>query len=102
MPKSSPLMEVVCPCCEAKLKIDPVTTSVITYEEKRKPAPVEDFQAAIKNLKGEAAKRDAAFERSVAANRNQQEVLGKKFDELLKKAKTDPTSGPPKKPFDFD
>lgn len=102
MPKSPPLMEVICPCCEAKLKIDRVTEAVITYEEKKKPPTVEDFQAAVKNLKGEAAKRDAAFERSFAANKNQQEVLGKKFDELLKKAKTDPSSGPPKKPFDFD
>ncbi len=96
------LMEIACPCCEAKLKVDIVTEAVITYEAKKKAPPIEDFAKAIQNLKGEAARRDAAFEKSFAATKNQGEVLNKKFDELLKQAKADPTQGPPKKPFEFD
>ena len=96
------LMELTCPCCEAKLKVDIPTEAVITYEEKKKAPPIEDFAKAIQNLKGEAARRDAAFEKSFAATKNHGEVLNKKFDELLKQAKADPVKGPPKKPFEFD
>lgn len=96
------LLELTCPCCEAKLKVDIVTESVITYEEKKKAPPIEDFAKAIHNLKGEAAKREEAFQRSFQANKNQGEVLNRKFDELLKQAKADPVKGPPKKPFEFD
>lgn len=84
------------------MKVDIVTEAVITYEEKKKPAPIEDFAKAVQNLKGEAAKREAAFQKSFAATKNQGEVLNKKFDELLKQAKADPHQGPPKKPFEFD
>ena len=84
------------------MKVDIVTEAVITYEEKKKPAPIEDFAKAVQNLKGEAAKREAAFQKSFAATKNQGEVLNKKFDELLKQAKADPHKGPPKKPFEFD
>lgn len=57
------LMEIQCPCCEAKLKVDIVTESVITYEEKE-GAFLEDFEQAVKNLKGEAAKREDAFQKA--------------------------------------
>ena len=68
------LMEIACPCCEAKLKVDIVTEAVITYEAKKKAPPIEDFAKAVQNLKGEAARRDAAFEKSFAATKNQGEV----------------------------
>jgi len=96
------LMEITCPCCEAKLKVDIVTESVITFEEKKKASTVPDFEKAIQNLKGEAARRDEAFEKSFAATKKQGDILSKKFDELLKQAKADPVKGPPKKPFEFD
>jgi hypothetical protein len=96
------LMEITCPCCEAKLKVDIVTEAVITYEEKKKAPAIEDFAKAVQNLKGEAARREEAFQKSFAATKNQGDVLNKKFDELLKQAKADPKKGPPKKPFEFD
>ncbi|MBZ2183917.1 MAG: hypothetical protein K7J46_04335 [Bryobacter sp.] len=96
------LMEISCPCCEAKLKVDIVTQAVITFEEKKKAPPIEDFAKAVQNLKGEAARREEAFQKSFDATRNQSTVLSKKFDELLKQAKADPQKGPPKKPFEFD
>lgn len=95
-------IEVQCPCCEAKLKIDPVTQAVITFEEKKKAPVIEDFNKAVQNLKSEAAKRDEAFEKSLQANKNQADIFNKKFDELLKKAKSEPDAKPPRKPFDLD
>jgi ABC-type transport system substrate-binding protein len=96
------LMEIQCPCCEAKLKVDIVTESVITYEEKKKAPSLEDFEQAVKNLKGEAAKREDAFQKSFAATKNQGDVFNKKFDELLKQAKSKPDSPKPRKAFDLD
>jgi predicted nucleotide-binding protein (sugar kinase/HSP70/actin superfamily) len=95
-------LEVLCPCCEAKLKIDIVTEAVIDYEEKKRGPAIEDFSKAVQNLKGEAARREEAFQKSFQATKNQGDVFNKKFDELLKKAKADPSQGPPKKPFDLD
>ena len=47
--KPSGLVEVQCPCCEAMLRIDIETKSVITHKVKEKPAPVEDLSAAVLN-----------------------------------------------------
>ena len=51
-------------------------------------------------LKGEAGRRDEAFRKSFEAEKNQGQVLNRKFDELFKKAKADPEFG--KKPRDID
>ncbi|MDZ7639854.1 MAG: hypothetical protein U5J83_16655 [Bryobacterales bacterium] len=40
---------------------------------------------AVADLKNEAARREAAFQKSAEAERKQADVLSKKFDELLKK-----------------
>ncbi len=96
------LMEIQCPCCEAKLKVDIVTESVITFEEKKKGPAIEDFAKAVQNLKGEAAKREEAFQKSFRATKAQGDVFNKKFDELLKQAKEKPDALKPRKAFDVE
>lgn len=98
----SDLIEVRCPCCEATLRIDPQLQAVIAHEEHRKPAPIEDLQAAVQKLKGEEARRGEVFQKSVDQQKSHQQVLSKKFDELLKQAKETPEKLTPKRPFDFD
>jgi predicted nuclease with TOPRIM domain len=99
--QSAPLIEVHCPCCEARLQVDSATGAVITHKEKPKPAPVEDLKAAVARLKKEESERDEKFRKQVERERQNQEILNKRFDELLKQAKADPEKGPPKRPFDF-
>ncbi|MFN3324594.1 MAG: hypothetical protein ACK5AZ_13945 [Bryobacteraceae bacterium] len=96
------MFDVVCPCCEATLRVDPATRSVITAKAKEKPPAVEDLQEAVKRLKGESARRDEAFRKSMETHKSQQAVLSRKFDELLKQAKSDPDQGPPRKDIDWD
>ena len=96
----SELFQVTCPCCQSELKIDGGLRAVISHEEPVKPAPIEDLAAAVAKLKGEAGRREDAFQKSFAAEKNQGQVLNRKFDELLKQAKADPEFG--KKPRDFD
>jgi hypothetical protein len=98
---SAPLLEVRCPCCEATLQVDAATGAVITHKEKPRPVPVEDLKAAVARLKQEESERDEKFQKQVERERQNQGLLNKKFDELLKQAKADPDKGPPKRPFDF-
>jgi hypothetical protein len=94
------LIEVKCPCCDSTLKVDPELRVVISHEEPVKAKPIEDLKAAVANLKGEAGRREEIFQKSFVANQNQGQVLDRKFDELLKQAKSNPEFG--KKPREFD
>lgn len=99
----SSLFEVQCPCCHATLKVDPATQAVITYQQQEdKPHLVEDLTVAVQRLKGEAARREDAFQKSFAEHKSRKDVLNKKFDELLKQAKEEPVDKPPARPFDLD
>lgn len=103
MAKKKPeLIEVRCPCCEATLRIDTQLGAVIAHEEHRKPAPIEDLHAAVQKLKGEEARRGEVFQKSMDEHKSHQQVLNRKFDELLKQAKETPDKLTPKRPFDFD
>ena len=94
------LFEVKCPCCQATLKIDGELRAVISHEEPVKPPSIGDLHEAVQKLKGEAGRRDEVFRKSFETEKNQGSVLNRKFDELLKQAKSDPEFG--KKPRDFD
>ena len=93
------LFEVNCPCCEATLKIDGELRVVISHTEPVKKPAFEDL-AEVAKLKGAAGRREEAFQKSFAAEKNQGQVLNRKFDELLKQAKENPEFG--KKPRDMD
>src|SRR5580658_7011193 len=94
------LFQVTCPCCQSTLKIDPELRAVISHEEPVKPPPIEDLAAEVAKLKGAAGRREEAFQKSFAAEKNQGQLLNRKFDELLKQAKENPEFG--KKPRDID
>ena len=96
------LIEVRCPCCEAMLQIDPELKAVISHVEHKRPAPIEDISVAVQKLKGEEARRGEVFQKSFDEHKGHQKVLERKFDELLKQAKENADTAPPKKPFDFD
>lgn len=96
------MFEVVCPCCSATLHVDPETRTVIHHKEPEKKPLIEDLQVAVQQLKGEAAKRNDAFEKSFASHKSADKVREKKFEELLKLAKEDKSDAPPKRAFDLD
>ncbi|MBY0505389.1 MAG: hypothetical protein K2X03_15860 [Bryobacteraceae bacterium] len=95
--------EVTCPCCQATLKIDPELQAVIHHQPLAKPAsPMEDLAEAVQKLKGAAARREDAFQKSLSDVKNRESLLNRKFDELLKSAQADPDTGPPKRDLDWD
>jgi hypothetical protein len=93
---------VTCPCCQAELHIDPATSAVIRHKEFEKPRELSDIEAAVARFKGEAGRREDAFQKSVADHKVRQDVLSKKFDEMLRLAQEDPDAPPPKRDIDFD
>lgn len=99
---SSPLIEVACPCCGSTLQIDPETRAVIYHKEPERKPIIDDLQAAVRGLKGEAEKRNELFEKSFASHLSADKVREKKFEELLKQAKEDKSGAPPKRAFDLD
>jgi len=97
--KPSAIVDVQCPCCHAKLRIDPGLAEVIAHEPPPRVAPDVNLSDADNILERQAAAREDKFRQSWEAEKKKEDVLTRKFEEALKKAK----EGPAEKPVrDFD
>ena len=94
-------IEIVCPCCQARLTIDPVLKAVLHHEAPAKTTTNMNLQEAVGALKAEASRREAQFQQALAAEREKGKVLERKFEESLKRAKED-RSPPAPRPIDLD
>jgi hypothetical protein len=99
---SSAIFEVGCPCCGAVLKIDPDTHAVISHVAPVKPKTFSDFDAAAKAMRDQEGRKESLFQQAVAAEKNKADLLEKKFQEAVKKAKESPEEGPMIRDFDLD
>jgi hypothetical protein len=103
MPKSSSdPFEVACPCCTAVLKVDPATRAVISHIAPVKPKTFADFEAAAKAMREQEGRKESIFRQAVDAEKNKADLLEKKFQEAMKKAKETPDEGPRIRDFDLD
>ena len=102
MPKANPAFEVTCPCCNAVLKVDPETKAVIAHTAAVKPKMFEDMEAAARAMKEQDSRRDSIFRQSVENQKHASDLLEKKFQEALKKAKESPDTGKPIRDFDLE
>ena len=91
-------LDIVCPCCDALLKVDPGTNSVI-WADKKKPKP-KDFDDLVRRVGSRRSVLDQKFARSVQQTRHASEILDKKFEEARKRAESD--DKPPPHPFEND
>ncbi|HEY6200345.1 MAG TPA: hypothetical protein VI231_17205 [Candidatus Binatia bacterium] len=87
-------IQVVCPCCNATLTIDPVLAAVLEHKLPVKPPPVAHLKDAAQLVKDEAARRDEKYQQLAEAEKNKGKVLDRKFQELLKKAQEEPITKP--------
>jgi hypothetical protein len=99
--KGTGMFDVICPCCQAELKIDPETRAVITSKAAEKPRELANIEVGLDRLRGAAARREEAFQKSFEAEKKQPEILARKFDELFKKALENPDEPPPKRDIDL-
>src|SRR5512140_2194276 len=94
--------ELTCPCCEAILKIDPDTKSVIAHTAKAVPKTFLDMEDAARAMRERDSRKESLFQQSVEAEKNKSDVLAKKFDEAVRRAKETPDTGKPLRDFDLD
>jgi hypothetical protein len=94
-------LNVVCPCCQAKLVVDPMFGAVLSHEAPVKAGPNVDLTHAEKILSDQQKQREDKFADSWFQESNKEDILAKKFEEAMKKAKDAP-AGKPIRDFDLD
>jgi len=92
-------IEVTCPCCHSRLTVDTHLGVVLSHVAPVKAAPEVDISDAARILADQAQRREDKFRDSWDAERNKEDVLARKFEEALKKAKEQPVEKPVR---DFD
>jgi hypothetical protein len=95
---SAPL-HVECPCCATKLTLDRETGDVLA-EERPRIDPTKTFEKAMTEVREGGQKREDAFTKAADRTRRSEDLLGKKFEEAMKKATKDDT--PLRNPLDWD
>lgn len=100
MPKLPSEIEVACPCCGATLVVDPALGRVIRHEEPERGDKPE-LSEAERILAEEASRREALFQKSVAAEKSRGDALSRRFEEALRQAQTEPITKPTRD-FDLD
>ncbi|HEY7791751.1 MAG TPA: hypothetical protein VIC33_14655 [Vicinamibacterales bacterium] len=100
MAKLESEFDVKCPCCGTTLVIDRNLGRVVGHHDLPKGDRPE-LSDAQRILEQEAARREAIFNQSVAAERTRGDSLSKRFEEALKQAKEEPITRPERE-FDLD
>lgn len=93
--------EIVCPCCGAKLTVDPRLAKVLFAEPAVKPHD-RDIDHAAELLAQDAERRDSLFQKSVADEKSKSDVLDRKFEEALRKSRSEPAAPRPLRDIDLD
>jgi hypothetical protein len=89
-----------CPCCQSTLIVDSNLRRVVRHEEPvRGDRP--ELSDAQRILADEAARREAMFQQSVAAEKGRGDALSRRFEEALRKANDEPITKPTRD-FDLD
>lgn len=100
MAKLKSEFEVTCPCCAATLVVDGNLQRVIRHSEPPS-GPKPELDDAHRILAEQAARREAIFQQSFAAEQSKDDALAKRFEEALKQAREEPVTKPTRD-FDLD
>lgn len=84
------------------LKIDSATKAVIAHTAAVKPKMFGDIEEAARAMKEQDSRRESIFRQSVEAQKHASDLLEKKFQEAVKKAKETPDTGKPIRDMDLD
>jgi len=99
--RESATLEVVCPCCGARLKIDAELGKVIHHAAPPKHTKSPDIDHAAQLLEKEKARREALFQQSSEEEKVKSQLLERRLAEALKKSKDEPIT-PPTRDIDLD
>ncbi|MCF8720227.1 2-nitropropane dioxygenase [Nitrospina gracilis] len=91
-------IEILCPCCEAKLQVDQKTGQVVWKEEKKKP--VGNLSDMVKDLDRHRKEAESLFKKQNEIEKDRSRLLDEKFKEAQKHVDKD--SSKPLRDFDLD
>jgi glutaredoxin len=100
-PKKTAVFEVACPHCHASLKVDAEVGAVISHRAPVTPKTFSDMEEAARAMREQDERKESLFRQSVEAQKHQADLLEKKFQEALKRAKETPDA-PKIRDFDLD
>lgn len=90
-------LTVTCPCCQARLVVDPVSGLVVHSEAKKGSY---SFDEALQQERRRKAKSDELFNKAFEDEKERQKSLEEKFQEALRSK--DELDEPPPRPWDLD
>ena len=102
MAKKDAAFEVGCPHCGALLKVDAAVKAVIAHTPPAVPKTFADLEEAARAMHQQDSRKEALFQQSVEAEKHKADLLEKKFQEAVKRAKETPDTGRPLRDFDLD
>ena len=91
--KGGPL-EVTCPCCEARLSVDPASGVVVGSEKAAHARAGVDLKDARQVLEQETARIHERYEQIVQTEKGRGAVLDKLFKTHIEKSKDEPAPRP--------
>ena len=85
------------------MKVDAEARAVIAHTSAELPKTFNDLDEAARAMHEQEGRRDSIFRQSVDAEKQRGDLLEKKFQEALRRAKEDPDAGKPLiRDFDLD
>ncbi len=93
-PKKINEISVECPCCNARLYVDPELQKVLSHDPPPEKRSGLDLDHAASMLKEQAERREAIFKQSSDDVKKQSELLARKFAAALEKSKDSPVEKP--------
>jgi hypothetical protein len=93
--------DVRCPGCQARLTIDPEVRAVIAHAPPPRTGPAASLDKAMAGVRAQQAAREARFRQAAEAEKTREQLLARKFEAGLKRAKDDPDPPGPR-PIDLD
>jgi predicted amidophosphoribosyltransferase len=93
-PREKSALEVTCPCCGARLKVDAELGKVVHHTPPPRHAKAPDIDHASQLLEKEKARREALFQQSSEDTKTKSQLLERKFEEALKQTKDEPVTRP--------
>jgi hypothetical protein len=96
------IFEVECPCCGATLEIDAENGLILSHKPPESVVGPHDFTDAVQRVKAEENTRDQRFQQQFEAEQKHGQEMQKRFDGLLKKARSEGPVKPSLRDIDLD
>ncbi len=91
--------EIVCPCCEALIVIDPLNGEILLHKAKETKS-TQSLESMVSNLETQKSEMEKRFEKQMESQKDRARILEEKFKEAVKRA--DKSDKPLINPMDLD